>query len=165
MMKRILLLITVVTAVATAFVLTRHRRANRALAHAEAHTRSDLSLVSLALNRIAIEDPAALSISSLSNLNSRSLYQLLSRTNNGHRVIEPRPDWVAGGAILDRWGKPVVVKVAFSTVMTNDSNHTVIATVQIWSAGQNGKDEGGLGDDISESVEVSSMDQDDLTDN
>jgi hypothetical protein len=162
MMMRIFLLIAVVAAIATAVVLNQRRHANRALAHQEARTRSDLMIISQALNRIAIEDAAALSVSSLSNLNSGRLYQLLSQTNSGQRFLEPRYDWDSSRQILDRWGRPLLVKVEFPVIATNNSNGELVATVQVWSTGPNARNEGGDGDDISEIIQITLRDQNKL---
>lgn len=111
-----------------------------------------LTIISQALKRIAIEDAAALSVSSLSSLNSSSLYQILSQTNTGQRFLEPRFDWDNSRTILDRWGRPILVKATFAVTTTNSPNDELIATVQFWSTGPNAKNEGGAGDDISETI-------------
>jgi hypothetical protein len=126
----------------------------RAVAHQTGHTRLDLSIISQAIRDLEISQTAALSRSSLSNLNASRLYELLSATNRGVRVLEPRYDWDTSRMLLDRWRRPFRVSVTFADFNTNGLTQPRTARLAIWSTGPNGIDEAGTGDDISTTVDV-----------
>jgi hypothetical protein len=126
----------------------RFKEQRRMESHARARTQIDLVAISDAATSLALLQPSAIATSSLSNLDARTLYQLLSSTNSGVRVLVPHRDWDTSGNLLDCWGRPFQVAVTFLWVSNDGPKPRLVARCKLWSVGPNGKNENGTGDDV-----------------
>lgn len=116
--------------------------------HETVNTKADLALICQAIADLGLAEPPDVLRSSLSNLDARKLYGILCKPSNGSPVLRGRPEWNSVGELTDRWGNPYHVRVAFVDRDRDRTNQASVARVTIWSAGSNGRDEGGKGDDI-----------------
>jgi len=117
--------------------------------HTMARARTDLAIISSATRTLTTIAPAALSPRALDNLDSKSLYTLLSATNEyGARVLEPSEQWDSRKDLVDPWGRPIRVRATILATNGNGPISLAEAIVKLWSIGPNGTDENGSGDDI-----------------
>ena len=108
----------------------------------------DLVTISDSLESLSADSAVAISKDSVTNLNARVLYGLLSATNSGAYLLEHRNEWDQRHELVDPWGRPFHVQLIYPAADTNCSKSTTTAMVKIWSVGPNGRDEQGAGDDI-----------------
>ncbi|HEU5071526.1 MAG TPA: hypothetical protein VFV96_14075 [Verrucomicrobiae bacterium] len=90
----------------------------------------------------ALDPKAILQLSGSNNVNAFILFNMLSSTNEDVPLLQSRSDWKARGAVLDRWGSPIRIKV---TILRENPR---ITSIELRSIGPNKLDENGLGDDI-----------------
>lgn len=109
------------------------------------YTQLDLAMISDSLKALSADSPAAISLGTLTNLNARVLYGMLSATNAGAVFLEHRREWDRRQELLDPWGRPFQVQLMGAGPAFPPTGE---ARVKIWSVGPNGRDEGGAGDDI-----------------
>lgn len=107
----------------------------------------DLVMISDSLKSMSADSAVALSPDSVTNLNARDLYEMLSATNAGTYFLEHRKDWDQRQELVDPWGRPFHFQVLYPSGTTN-CREAPIVRVRIWSSGPNGQDEEGTGDDI-----------------
>ena len=122
-----------------------------ATSHNNLNTRTaelELAGISQSLQSWSKDSAAAIPQEAVRNLNARVLYNLLSATNAGAYFLDSRPDWDRRQELVDPWGRPYQVQLVWPAGGTNNNDPTLLAEVKIWSAGPNGRDEHGAGDDI-----------------
>ena len=147
--------ISILLVVGLSVGLLNRRAYRRAEGHQIARTRADLAVISYALKTSFSLRGVGISRSFVTNLDAAVLYRLLSATNGRVRLLEARPDWDSAGSLVDRWGRPVLVQARLRDSSIDGGTTGPVAQLRIWSAGPNGKDEGGGGDDVvSDPVDV-----------
>ena len=122
-----------------------------ATSHNNLNTRAtelELDAISQALKSWSADSAPAFPQAAVRDLNARVLYNLLSATNAGTYFLEPRQDWDQRQELVDPWGRPYQVQLAWPAGGANHNDPTLLAEVKIWSTGPNGRDEHGAGDDI-----------------
>jgi hypothetical protein len=137
----VLLGLSIIVVVAT---MSKNASRKREMSHAVTWTKSALAMICNAINSIEIVKPSVFSRQTITNVDSRSLYWILSSTNSGVRVLTSREDWESKRDLVDAWGNPFKVEAKFMDA----TNHSLIR-IRLWSGGANGIDEDGGGDDIS----------------
>ncbi len=116
------------------------------------NTQLDLVMIRDSLKSLSADSAVAISRDSIAHLNARNLYELLSATNAGSFFLEHEKDWDQRRELVDSWGNPFCIRLIYPGADTNGTDYMARANlvhVKIWSAGPNGKDEQGAGDDIS----------------
>jgi len=129
---------------------------NRAASHVHSWQRMDLEIVTQEISNYEIQYPGSLRGSQMTNLNASSLYLLLTSTNADHlyRVLNRRENWDSRGMLVDRWGRPLNIRVRLLTRDQKEGEASIRAAFTLWSNGPNGRDEGGSKDDISTSFDI-----------
>jgi hypothetical protein len=117
----------------------------RAETHNRMQTRVQLRTISEALTALAASHPEIFTSTSLTNLDARRLYLLLTNADLG-RTLPPQDTWDSRRQLLDVWGRPFLVAVSSARGSTNLSSLCLLLTLR--SKGPNGLDENGSGDDI-----------------
>jgi hypothetical protein len=149
------LLLCIVLAVGAVTRIVVHRLdADHAQGHAIIQTKLDLDSISSATISMALFSPSLNARLRATNLDARSLYQILSSSNSGVRFLDSKREWERAGELLDAWGRPLRVAVTLPIENTNRSGWSGAVRFRIWSVGPDGKDEGGNGDDICNSFDI-----------
>jgi hypothetical protein len=124
----------------------------RAASHNQMYMRYaqlDLGVISDSLKGLSADGATAIPLDSVRHLDARVLYNLLSATNAGAYFLERRKEWDRRQELVDPWGRPFHIQLVCPAGGGSGGNDlTFPAAVKIWSAGPNGRDEQGTGDDI-----------------
>lgn len=118
-------------------------------------TQLDLVMITDSLKSLSTDSAVAISPDSLANLNASNLYALLSATNAGGSFLEHQKDWEQRHELVDAWKRPFHIQLVYPFARAHDTNdiaRPATVGVRIWSAGPNGKDESGSGDDITSEI-------------
>jgi hypothetical protein len=150
-----LIVLCVVLAIGAITQILAHRHAaDHARGHATVQTKLELDSISSAITSMASFSASLNARFRTTNLDARSLYQILSGTNSGVRFLDSRRNWDSAGELLDVWGRPLRVTVTFTDKDTSRLGSSGAARFKIWSMGPNGKNENGGGDDICVSFDL-----------
>jgi hypothetical protein len=149
-----LVLCVVLALLAVLQIIVRRLGADHGQGHAIIRTKLELDSISSAARSMADFSPPFNARLRMTNLDARSLYQVLSSTNSGIRFLDSRRDWGEAGELLDAWRRPLRVAVTLPVGNTNHSSWSGIVRFRIWSLGPNGKDEDGSGDDICSTFDI-----------
>jgi hypothetical protein len=122
-----------------------------ATSHSNLNTRTtelELDVIRESLQAFSADSATAIPQEAVRNLDARVMYNLLSATNAGAFFLEHRQDWDQRRELVDPWGRPYHMELIYPEGETNQNCRILLAEVKIWSAGPNGRDEHGAGDDI-----------------
>jgi len=125
-----------------------HERADR---QNRTVTQLDLVMITDSLKSLSADSAVAIPRNSITNLNASNLYDLLSATNAGAFLLEHQKDWDQRRELVDAWNRPFHIQLVYSDTHLGCTNIATLPAkvgVRIWSAGPNGEDEQGAGDDI-----------------
>lgn len=109
----------------------------------------DLDIISDSLKSFSADGSVAITPEVVQTLDARGLYELLSATNGGACFLGHQTDWDQHQELIDPWGRPFHIQVIPVCPAGATAGQPTAANVRIWSAGPNGQDEHGAGDDIS----------------
>jgi hypothetical protein len=142
------LLVTLLVVLLGGLVWQTHLWANNHNPNNTRATQLDLDVIRESLQAFSADSATVIPQEAVRHLNARVLYALLSATNAGTFFLEHRPDWDRRRELVDPWGRPYQVQLISPAGGTNNTDPILLAEVRIWSAGPNGRDEHGGGDDI-----------------
>ncbi len=113
-------------------------------AHAIVRTQEDIQNISIAIQNY-INDrgelPTEIPPEKEFQLDAKRVYRLLFQNTASKYVFgQPAQLWIQAGEITDRWGHPLNFRV--------QSASSNLFRISIWSNGPNGRNEGGIDDDI-----------------
>lgn len=155
----LIVLCVIVALVVVTQILVHRSAVGHARSHAIMRTKLELDSISSAARSMASFSPALNARLRATNLDARLLYQVLSSSNSGVRFLDSNVRWERAGELLDDWGHPLRVAVAFPSDNTNRLARGGAARFRIWSVGPDGKNECGNGDDITTEFDIESDDR------
>lgn len=129
------------------YVVQRHARDGRLVAHAKVETQRRLMAVVTCFNRALSQ--AELVLPQSAGVGTQISIDLPITLDAVYEYKESQFDRSAGANALDTWGNPVRVIAVLSGFVTNQIGGVQpLVRIVARSFGMNGQDEGGLGDDI-----------------